>query len=228
MASTPYKPPADPSDLTALKGHIPLLGLTGGIGSGKTTVSGLLGQFGAGIIDTDQIAHQITAPGGIAIPLIREQFGVDFIDSSGALKRGKMRSLVFEKPDARKVLEHITHPLIRQKTIEDAIGLANAGKPYLVFVIPLLIESGNWQGLLDHIAVVDCPEETQIERVIQRSKLTREEVAKILGAQASREERLSQANTILNNDGDLAKLNAEIEDLHQKMIGFKNNTFTSS
>ena len=228
MASTPHQNPTDQSDLTTLKGHIPLLGLTGGIGSGKTIVSDLLGLLGAGVIDTDRISHQITAPGGIAIPFIREQFGAEFLDPSGALDRGKMRALVFEKPEARRFLEHITHPLIRQETIRQALELSHAGKPYLVFVIPLLVESGNWQGLLDHIAVVDCPEETQIKRVMERNKLTLKEVKKILEAQASRDERLSQANTILHNEGGLTEFNLQIQDLHQKMMGFKTDQSTSS
>ena len=228
MTPTPYDHPTDQSDLTSLRGRIPLLGLTGGIGSGKTTVSDLLGQLGAGVIDTDLIAHQITAPGGMAIPFIREQFGVEFLDPLGALDRGKMRSLVFEKPEARRSLEHITHPLIRQETIRQALELSRAGRPYLVFVIPLLVESGSWQGLLDHIAVVDCPEETQIKRVIERNKLTLKEVDKILKAQASRDERLSQANTILHNEGGLAELNPQIQHLHQKMMVFKMNQSTSS
>ena len=228
MASTPHQNPTDQSDLITLKGHIPLLGLTGGIGSGKTIVSDLLGLLGAGVIDTDRISHQITAPGGIAIPFIREQFGAEFLDPSGALDRGKMRALVFEKPEARRSLEHITHPLIRQKTIRQALELSHAGKPYLVFVIPLLVESGNWQGLLDHIAVVDCPEETQIKRVMERNKLTLKEVKKILEAQASRDERLSQANTILHNEGGLTEFNLQIQDLHQKMMGFKTDQSTSS
>ena len=121
MASTHFNLPADRADLANLKGNIPLLGLTGGIGSGKTTVSDLLGQLGAGIIDTDLIAHQITAPGGVAIPLILDQFGPEFIDPSGALNRAKMRALVFEKPEARKILEQITHPFIRQKTAKRAL-----------------------------------------------------------------------------------------------------------
>jgi dephospho-CoA kinase len=228
MASTPYKHLADPSDLMSLKGHIPLLGLTGGIGSGKSTVGDLLQQFGAGIIDTDLIAHQITAPGGIAIPLIREQFGAEFIDPSGALNRREMRTLVFEKPDARKLLEQITHPLIRQEATQQALELAKTGKPYLIFIVPLLIESGNWQGLLDHIAVVDCPEETQIARVMQRNQLTREEVKKILVTQASRAERLAKADTILHNAGDLPELNTEVKALHQKMMGFQSSRATSS
>ncbi len=228
MASTPHQNPTDQSDLTALKGRIPLLGLTGGIGSGKTAVSDLLGQLGAGVIDTDLIAHQITAPGGTAIPFIREQFGAEFLDPSGALDRGKMRSLVFEQPEARRALELITHPLIRQETIRQGLELSKAGKPYLVFVIPLLVESGNWHSLLDHIAVVDCPEKTQIKRVMERNKLTLEEVEKILKAQASRDERLSQADSILHNAGGFAELNSQIQDLHQKMMGFKTDQSTSS
>jgi len=228
MASTPHQNPTDPSDLTALKGRIPLLGLTGGIGSGKTTVSNLLGRLGAGVIDTDLIAHQITAPGGIAIPLIQEQFGAKFIDSAGALNRGKMRALVFTNPESRKALEQITHPLIRQETTRQALKLSKSGKPYLVFVVPLLIESGNWQGILDHIAVVDCPEDVQIARVMERSGLTKQDVEKILAAQASRAKRISQADTVLHNDRDLAKLEAETQVLHQKLIGFKTNQSTSS
>ena len=228
MASVPQHHPADPTDLKALKGRIPLLGLTGGIGSGKTAVSDLLGQLGAGIIDSDVIAHAITASGGIAIPMIQEQFGAEFIDPSGALNRGKMRALIFEKPALRKTLEHITHPLIRQESIKQAIKLAKADKPYLVFVITLQIESGSWQGLLDHIAVVDCPESIQIERVMQRNQLTRAEVESILAAQASRKERLSQANTILHNDGDLMEFNTEIHNLHQKIMEFKSNLASSS
>ena len=228
MTPTPYDHPTDQSDLTSLRGRIPLLGLTGGIGSGKTTVSDLLGQLGAGVIDTDLIAHQITAPGGMAIPFIREQFGVEFLDPLGALDRGKMRSLVFEKPEARRSLEHITHPLIRQETIRQALELSQAGRPYLVFVIPLLVESGNWQGLFDHIAVVDCSKDTQIKRVMERNKLTLEEIEKILEAQASRAERLSQANTILHNEGGLAELKPKIQDLHKKMLGFRTNQPTSS
>jgi len=228
MASTPHQNPTNPSDLIALRGRIPLLGLTGGIGSGKTTVSDLLRKLGAGIIDTDLIAHQITAPGGIAIPLIQERFGVQFIDPSGALDRTKMRALVFTDPESRKALEQITHPLIRQETTLQALKLSKSGKPYLVFVVPLLIESGNWHGVLDHIAVVDCPEQVQIARVMERNKLTKQDVEKILAAQASREMRLSQADTILHNDGDLTKLTAEAQVLHQKIMGFKTNQATSS
>ena len=218
MASTPQNSPSEQSDLSTLKGHIPLIGLTGGIGSGKTAVSDLLGKFGAGIVDTDLIAHQLTAPNGAAIPLIRKQFGAGFISADGALDRAKMRSLVFEKPEARKTLEEITHPLIRQETIKQAIQLSKDAAPYLVFVVPLLIESGTWLGLIDRLVVVDCPEELQIERVMQRSNLPRQEVEKILAAQATRQERLVHANFVIENQASLGDLEREVESLHQKIL----------
>ena len=218
MASTPPNSPSEQSDLSTLKGRIPLIGLTGGIGSGKTAVSDLLGKFGAGIVDTDLIAHQLTAPNGAAIPLIRKQFGAGFISADGALDRAKMRSLVFEKPEARKTLEEITHPLIRQETIKQAIQLSKDAAPYLVFVVPLLIESGTWLGLIDRLVVVDCPEELQIERVMQRSNLPRQEVEKILAAQATRQERLVHANFVIENQASLGDLEREVESLHQKIL----------
>ncbi|MBU3540665.1 dephospho-CoA kinase [Polynucleobacter sp. UB-Tiil-W10] len=207
---------------------MPFVGLTGGIGSGKTAVSDLLAQLGAGIIDTDLIAHQITAPNGAAIPLIQERFGPEFIDSSGALDRTKMRSLVFADPEARKALETITHPLIREETIRQAMELINAKVPYLVFVVPLLIESGNWLSLLDDLVVVDCPEEVQIERVMHRSKLPRNEVERILKAQANRQERIAHANVVIENQGSLADLQARVLELHQKILQNQKDRTSSS
>lgn len=209
------------SHLAALRQRLSLVGLTGGIGSGKTAVSDLLAQLGAGVIDTDLIAHQITAPGGSAIPHIQAQFGPEFIDPRGALDRAKMRALVFGTQEARKSLEEITHPLIRQETIRQAEELADKGVPYLVFVVPLLIESGSWVDQIDYLAVVDCPEETQIQRVMQRSNLSRSEVEGILKAQAGRQERLSLANAVIENQGSLADLKLAVEQLHQKIIGIK-------
>jgi dephospho-CoA kinase len=200
---------------------LPLIGLTGGIGSGKTTVSNLFAQLGAGIVDTDLIAHQITAPGGKAIPLIRDHFGAEFIDNGGALDRAKMRSLVFQNPEAKKALEEITHPLIRQETLRQADQLADAGAPYLLLVVPLLIESGAWIDQIDYLVVVDCPEETQIQRVMHRSNLSRTEVEAILKAQASRQERLALANTVIDNQGKLSELKSAVQELHQKILGIK-------
>jgi dephospho-CoA kinase len=218
MASTTPNTLSEQSDLNGLKGQIPLIGLTGGIGSGKTAVSDLLGKLGAGIVDTDLIAHQITASNGLAISAIEKQFGPDYLDAHGALDRNKMRTLVFAKPEARKTLEAITHPLIRQETIKQAKQLFAKGVPYLVFVVPLLIESGSWQGLIDRLVVVDCPEELQITRVMQRSNLSRAEVERILEAQTSRKDRLACADIVIKNQGSLAALEAEVNQLHQKIL----------
>jgi dephospho-CoA kinase len=221
MATAAPTTTTEHSDLSLLKGHTPLIGLTGGIGSGKTAVSDLLTKLGAGIVDTDLIAHQITAPHGAAIALIEKQFGPDFIAADGALNRDKMRSLVFAKPEARKSLEAITHPLIRQETVRQALRLSKEGAPYLVFVVPLLIESGSWMELIDHLVLVDCHEETQIQRVMQRSNLPREEVEQILAAQASREERLKYADIVIENQESLKDLEVEVRSLHQKILQFQ-------
>jgi dephospho-CoA kinase len=228
MATVPPKPTAEQSDLSALKGHIPLIGLTGGIGSGKTTVSDLLAKLGAGIVDSDLIAHQVTASNGPAIALIEEQFGPGFITVNGALNRDKMRALVFAKPEARKSLEAITHPLIRQETIRQALQLSKDGAPYLVFVAPLLIESGSWLSLIDRLVVVDTPEEIQIKRVMQRSNLAREELQGILAAQTSRYERLKHADMVIENQGTLRDLESEVASLHQEILQIQKDQLSSS
>ena len=228
MATDSTNTPTEQVSLGTLKGQLPLVGLTGGIGSGKTAVSDALAKLGAGIVDTDLIAHQITAPGGAAIPLIQKQFGTEFIDSSGALDRSKMRILVFADPKARKSLEDITHPLIRYETIKQAQHLLEEKVPYLVFVVPLLIESGNWRPLLDYLVVVDCPKEIQIERVMHRSKLPRAEVEAILKAQTSRAERLALADAVIENQGTLDQLQAEVLSLHQKILQIQKDCPSSS
>ena len=228
MATASSKPISAQSDLSSLKGHLPLIGLTGGIGSGKTAVSDQLAKLGAGIVDTDLIAHLITAPKGIAIPLIEKQFGAEFISADGSLNRSKMRSLVFENPEARKILEAITHPLIREETTRQAVQLVKEGVPYLVFVVPLLIESSTWLGLIDRLVVVDCPEEMQIERVMHRSNLTRNEVERILAAQASRQERLSHADMVIENQDSLVDLATEVQSLHQKILQIQKDKTSSS
>ena len=228
MASTRLPHPANQSDLSALKGHIPLIGLTGGIGSGKTAVSNLLAELGAGIIDTDLIAHQITATNGKAIAAIEKLFGPEFIDSDGALNRSMMRAFVFKKPEARGLLEKITHPLIKEETVKQALALAKTHIPYLVFVVPLLLESGTWQKLMDYLVVVDCPIETQIERVMHRSQLSRLEVGSILQAQATREDRLAIANTVIENGGYLDQLRPQVLQLHQKLLKINKDLHSSS
>ena len=218
MASTHSNLHPTQADLRALKGEIPLIGLTGGIGSGKTAVSSLLAEFGAGVIDTDLISHQITAPGGKAIPLIAAAFGDDFINPEGALNRAKMRALVFKDTGARQILEQITHPLIQQETVKQAFELAKSKVSYLVFVVPLLIESGMWLKLIDHLVVVDCPEKTQIQRVMRRNNMTRPEVENILNAQTNRNTRLAAANTIIENQGSLEDLKLAVLKLHQDLL----------
>jgi dephospho-CoA kinase len=218
MATLSSSPSTEHPDIRELKGVIPLIGLTGGIGSGKTAVSDQLGRLGAGIIDTDVIAHQITAANGSAIELIRKHFGPDYIDTDGALDRAKMRALVFTNPEAKSALEAITHPLIRYETIQQAFQQAQRGMPYLVFVVPLLLESGTWLDLIDRLVVVDCPVETQISRVMQRNKLTRTEVEKILQSQASREDRLAHADFVIENTGDLNQLAQEVNQLNKKIL----------
>ena len=228
MATATPTPSLEQPDLSLLKGQILLIGLTGGIGSGKTAVSDLLAKLGAGIIDTDLIAHQITAPHGSAISLIEKQFGADFIATDGALNRDKMRSLVFATPEARKSLEAITRPLIRQESARQALNLCKQGSPYLVFVVPLLIESGFWMALIDRLVLVDCPEKTQIQRVMQRSNLPEEEIKRILAAQASREERLKYADMVIENQGSLKDLKVEVQNLHHKILQFQKDQPSSS
>jgi len=228
MASTHSNFDSAESDLKALKGKTPLIGLTGGIGSGKTAVSDLLGGCGAGIIDTDKISHQITTPGGKAIPLITKAFGSDFIDPQGALDRPRMRALVFEDPSSRQVLEKITHPLIQQEALKQALELAKSGVPYLVFVVPLLIESGFWTKLIDYLVVVDCPEETQIQRVMHRNNMTRSDVENILKAQTSRNARLATANAVIENLGSLDELKLAVLKLHQQLLKILEEPLSSS
>nr|WP_216863974.1 dephospho-CoA kinase [Polynucleobacter sp. MWH-Berg-3C6] len=218
MATASSKPTTEQSELSTLKGRIALIGLTGGIGSGKTAVSDLLAKLGAGIVDTDLIAHQITAANGVAISAIKKHFGPDFIAADGSLNREKMRSLVFTKPEARKSLEAITHPLIREESSRQALKLSQEGARYLVFVVPLLIESGSWMTLIDRLVVVDCPEEVQINRVMQRSNLPREDVERILMSQATRVERLKHADMVIENQGSLQDLEVEVQSLHQKIL----------
>lgn len=187
------------------------VGLTGGIGSGKTTVANLLGELGAALIDTDAIAHQLTAPGGLAIADIAAVFGAGFIDANGAMDRARMRSHVFGNHAARLQLEAILHPLIRRETTRAAECADGA---YLVFVVPLLVESGTWTGRTSRVLVVDCDEEVQIARVMARNALQRHEVEAIMAAQASRPARLMVADDVIENNGSAEQLVAPVQALH--------------
>jgi dephospho-CoA kinase len=215
-------------DLKALKGNKPFIGLTGGIGSGKTAVSDLLRALGAGVIDTDLISHQITAPGGKAMPFIAKAFEPEFIDAQGALDRPKMRALVFANPRARQTLEEITHPLIQEETAKQALELIQSAVPYLVFVVPLLVESESWIKLIDYLVVVDCTQETQIRRVMHRNNMTHSEVENILKAQTSRETRLAAANQVIENQGSQDELKVEVLNLHQQLLRIAEESRSSS
>ncbi|HGL4259728.1 dephospho-CoA kinase [Burkholderia dolosa] len=193
------------------------IGLTGGIGSGKTTVADLFGVRGASIVDTDLIAHRITAPGGLAMPAIEQAFGRDFVAPDGSLDRARMRALIFSDDDARRRLEAITHPLIRGETEREAREAQGA---YVMFVVPLLVESGTWEARTDRVLVVDCAVETQIERVMRRNGFTREQVKAIIARQATREARLAAADDVIVNDATTpAALAAQVDALHQRYLG---------
>ncbi|MFN7856436.1 MAG: dephospho-CoA kinase [Acidovorax sp.] len=191
------------------------VGLTGGIGSGKSTVAQLLAQRGAAIVDADRIARDVTAPEGAAIDAIRVAFGAEFIDASGALDRLKMRALAFESPDARAQLEAIVHPLVGLQSQIQARAAAASGCPLVVFDIPLLAESGHWAKRLNAVVVVDCDAETQIARVAQRSGLAPEVVEKIIHSQATRQHRRSTADIVIFNGRhrSLAELASDVHDL---------------
>ena len=190
------------------------LGLTGGIGSGKSTVAGLLCERGAGLIDADAISRATTAAGGEAIDLIRARFGDDFIDANGALHRERMRQHIFTDPQARQQLEAIVHPLVLRQMAEARQALTLAGKRCIVHDIPLLVESGRWRSQLQRVLVVDCSAATQVSRVMARSALSAAEVQAIIGAQVSRERRLQAADIVLCNDGiSLPALASEVQQL---------------
>ena len=176
------------------------LGLTGGIGSGKSTVASLLAQFGAAVLDADAISRAVTAPHGLAIAPIQAAFGAEFLTAEGALDRERMRALVFAEPDAKRRLEAIIHPLVSQETARLAHVAQDSGHRCLVFDVPLLVESGRWRQQVDHVLVVDCLTETQISRVLARSSLSRAAVQAIMAAQASRAQRLQAADAVIFND----------------------------
>jgi dephospho-CoA kinase len=187
------------------------VGLTGGIGCGKTTVADMFGALGASLVDTDAIAHTLTAPHGAAMPAILGEFGDGFATPEGALDRAKMRELVFTDPGARARLEAILHPRIREAT---AAAAALATGPYVIFVVPLLIESGTWRERVSRILAIDCPEATQVARVMARNKLPESQVRAIMAAQVTRAQRLAAADDVILNDDGLEALRPQVERLH--------------
>jgi dephospho-CoA kinase len=176
------------------------VGLTGGIGSGKSTVAALLARHGAAVIDADAIARQVTAPGGAAIAAIAKQFGADFVTAEGAMDRDRMRALAFADSQAKQQLEAIIHPLVGQETWRQARAGEAAGHACLVFDVPLLVESATWRQKVDHVLVVDCQTETQILRVMARNAMPRATVESIIAQQSSRQRRLKAADSVIFND----------------------------
>lgn len=195
------------------------LGLTGGIGSGKSTVGQMLVDRGAALLDADAISRSLTAAEGAAIPAIAETFGKHVIANDGSLDRAAMRSLVFSDSTARQKLEAIIHPLVGKTTEAHVQAAIAQGASLLVFDIPLLVESGHWPAKLDYVLVVDCKESTQIERVMQRNGLERSAVEQILAAQATRQQRRAAADWVIFNDGitlsQLRELSDQVADFLQ-------------
>lgn len=187
------------------------LGLTGGIGSGKSTVGNFLALQGAALVDADQIAREVTGPDGAAMPAIRSAFGDTYVDAAGALDRPRMRQLAFTHPDARAQLEGIVHPLVSLHSDLKAQQAAERGCAVIVFDIPLLAESGRWARRLDAVVVVDCSPETQIERVMRRNGLAREVVQGIIASQATRQARRAVADVVIANDVDCS-----LDELHAR------------
>ena len=193
------------------------VGLTGGIGSGKSTVADCFAARGVTIVDTDLIAHRITAPHGVAMAQIAAEFGPEFVAPDGSMDRARMRTLVFGDEAARKRLEAITHPLIRSETERET---REASGSYVIVVVPLLVESGTWKTRVDRVLTVDCSVETQIARVMRRNGFTREQVLAIIARQATREARLAAADNVVVNDNGatLETLALDVDALHQTYL----------
>ena len=188
------------------------IGLTGGIGSGKSTVARRFGMLGACVVDTDALAHALTAPGGTAMAAIGAAFGADMIDADGAMDRAKMRALVFGQPEERRRLEAILHPLIGEATRAQA-SRAHAGQA-VVFDVPLLAESGTWRERVDRVVIVDCSTQTQVARVVQRSGWPADAVERAIAQQASRAQRRAIADAVIFNEAlSLAQLEAQVDAL---------------
>lgn len=191
------------------------VGLTGGIGSGKSTVGRAFEARGVTVIDADGLGHTMTQAGGAAMAQIRDAFGPEYVDALGALDRARMRALVFADPAAKARLESILHPAIRAETVRRS---AAATGPYVMLMIPLLIESGVARNRCDRVLVVDCPEGEQVRRVMARSGLSADDVKAIMAAQATRAERLAAADDVIDNGGDAAAIEPQVEMLHNRYL----------
>lgn len=194
-----------------------VVGLTGGIGSGKSAAADEFGRLGATVVDTDVIAHELTQAGGPAIPEVERIFGKEAIGASGAMDRARMRDRVFADPAAKRALEALLHPMIRDESrrrIEVAQG------PYVVHVVPLLVESGDYRERVDRVLVVDCPEHAQLARVRARSSLPEAQVRAIMANQATRADRLAAADDVIDNSGSLDALRKQVAALHRRYMEY--------
>ena len=192
-----------------------MIGLTGGIGSGKSAAAAMFAELGAAVVDTDTISRELTGPGGAAMDALCQAFGGEYITPDAALDRGKMRRLVFQDPEARKKLEAILHPMIRA---ESRARIAKATAPYVVVVVPLLFETGAYRNLTHRVVVVDAAVEHQIRRTVRRAGLAEDEVRAIIAAQLPRPERLARADDVLANDGSIEDLSGQVAQLHAKYL----------
>jgi dephospho-CoA kinase len=194
-----------------------VVGLTGGIGSGKSAAADEFAKLGATVVDTDVIARELTEKGGAALAPIEKLFGSAFIEAGGAMDRKKMREHVFKDPAAKLALEALLHPMIRE---ESGRRIAAAAGPYVVHVVPLLVESPDYRSRVDRVLVVDAPEETQLERARARSRLSEDQVRAIMRTQVSRAERLAAADDVIDNRGSRDALRKQVAALHQKYLQF--------
>ena len=191
------------------------VGLTGGIGCGKSKTADIFATLGAAVIDTDAISHELTGAGGSAMPEIRAQFGEGYVKPDGSLDRAAMRTLVFADAQAKRRLEAILHPLIGN---EVRTRLETSRSPYVILVVPLLLETESYRDLLDRVLVIDCDEQQQIERTMARSALAAEGVRAIIAAQLPRAERLKRADDVISNDADMEMLRARVTALHARYM----------
>lgn len=191
------------------------VGLTGGIGSGKSAAAALFARRGIAVIDSDEIAHELTRPGGAAIEPIRKAFGAGVIAADGALDRARMRRLVFGDLGAKKKLEAILHPLIREESLRRG---ERADSAYAILVVPLLVEGGIDRSRYERVLVVDCTEAQQIDRAMRRSGLSEKEVRDILASQATREQRLALADDVIDNRGPPEGLEPQVSQLNEKYL----------
>ena len=191
------------------------VGLTGGIGSGKSAAAQMFHELGVTVVDTDAIAHALTASDGAAIAPIRAAFGPDYIGPEGALDRARMRELVFVDPAKKRELESILHPLIRARSEQLATATRSA---YVILMVPLLVESRDFRMRYQRILVVDCPEEMQIARVMVRNGLSADQVRAIMASQVLRSARVAAADDVIDNSLDLAELRRQVELLHAQYL----------